>query len=210
MRFEQDGAAFAVDAAAGGRLSSLYVASHELLVIEAALGSLQWGSYPMVPWAGRVREGRFEFGTITHELERNIPPHSAHGVGFVSPWDNVDNRTIGLDMRRRWPLGGRVEQRFVLDADGLTITMEVEATEDMPVMVGWHPWFRRYLQTPDGPVEAELHFGPGLMYELDDAAIPTGELVTTPPGPWDNCFVSLENDPVISWPGVLDLQLTSS
>ena len=33
------------------------------------------------------------------------------------------------------------------------------------------------------------------MYVRDDVGIPTGELVPTPPGPWDDCFVE-PTDPI--------------
>lgn len=210
VHLQADAASLVVDASNGGRLSSLEIADRQLLVLEGSLGPMQWGSYPMVPWAGRVRGGSFDFGGITHQLEQNLPPHSAHGVGFNSQWEVRGPDSIALDMSDRWPYGGRVTQHFELTQDSLIITMSVEATEDMPVMVGWHPWFNRYLDTGDGPVEAELGFGSARMYELDETAIPTGRLVPVPPGPWDNCFTELERDPVITWPGVAELVLSSS
>ncbi len=200
-----------VDVERGGRLASLEVDGLQLLLAHPAAGSMQWGSYPMVPWAGRVRDGRFRFGGQTHQLPLNLPPHSAHGVGFTSAWTVVDDRTIELDLGPPWPFGGRATQRFDLDRDGLTITMTVEADVDMPAMIGWHPWFTRRLVRRDGATaEAELAFGPGRMYELDEVAIPTGTLVDPPPGPWDNCFTDLVADPVIDWPGLLGLRLSSS
>lgn len=210
LRLHAGSSSVVVDADAGGRLSSLKVGELQLLVVEPALGTLQWGSYPMVPWAGRIRGGKFEFGGIAYELPCNIPPHSAHGVGFVSQWTVVDEQTIELAMAPPWPFGGRVTQRFDLQPEQLTMTMIVEAEVDMPVMVGWHPWFNRYLQGPDGPVEAAVQFGPAMMYEIDDQAIPTGRLVQPDPPPWDNCFTALEQEPEITWPGLLDLRLSSN
>jgi aldose 1-epimerase len=122
----------------------------------------------------------------------------------------VDEQTISLELGEPWPLGGRVTQRFELSDADLLISMTVEATQSMPVMLGWHPWFNRYLDGPQGRTEAQLTYGPCDMYELDDTAIPTGARITPPPGPWDNCFVALGREPVISWPGVIDLELTSS
>ncbi len=210
LRLVSGTASVIVDASNGGRLASLSVDDVELLVPPGSDGPLQWGCYPMVPWAGRVRDGRFEFEGDHHQLPRNLAPHSAHGVGFTSPWSIVDGRTIGLDLGSPWPFGGRATQRFDLDDGGLTITMTVEASSRMPVMVGWHPWFNRSIDGGGGPVEARLTFGPSRMYELDSAAIPTGALVAPPPGPWDNCFTSLQHQPTIEWPGILTLGLTSS
>lgn len=199
-----------IDAGQGGRLASLLVDGRPLL-FTAATQQLQWGSYPMVPWAGRVADGVFTFEGRTHRLPRNLWPHSAHGVGFTAPWRIVDERTIALDLDDPWPFGGRVEQAFTLDEESLTITLSVEAERDMPVMVGWHPWFNRYLGRPDGPpVEVEVSIEAAWMYELDDRAIPTGRLVPPPPGPWDNCFTGLAADPVLTWPGLVRLRLSSS
>ena len=204
-------ASIEVSAADGGRLASLTVDGHQLLVIGTESGALQWGAYPMVPWAGRIRNGRFSFDGQDVLLPLNLPPHSAHGVGFTSTWDVVDERTIRCSLDDPWPFGGTAVQRFDLDPAGLTTTITVVATETMPVMVGWHPWFTKTLEAADGSaVHAELHFGPAAMYELDDEAIPTGRLVGQPEGPWDNCFTALPANPRISWPGELSVELSSS
>src|SRR3546814_12447429 len=52
----------AVDRAHGGRLASLVVGGMELLVQRpstAPIDPLSWGCFPMVPFAGRLRGGRF-------------------------------------------------------------------------------------------------------------------------------------------------------
>ena len=43
---------------------------------------MSWGCYPMVPWAGRVRRGRFVFADGTYQLPINMAPHAIHGTGF--------------------------------------------------------------------------------------------------------------------------------
>ena len=210
LRLDSGTASAIVDPTNGGRISSLVVDGHQLLVVDESAASLQWGAYPMVPWAGRVREGRFEFGGIAYQLPCNLPPHSAHGVGFTSAWSLVDDQTITCELGPPWPFGGTVVQRFELNESELLITMTVNAVQDMPVMLGWHPWFVRHMEAGPGRVEAKLSFGNPLMYELDDSAIPTGLLNSPPPGPWDNCFVWLGRNPVIEWPGVVELELSSS
>lgn len=213
MQIEAGPARAEIDAERGGRLSSLVVDGHPLL-FSASSAPLQWGSYPMVPWAGRVADGRFSQAGVIHELPRNLPPHSAHGLGFVSPWTWLDDRAMAIDLGPPWPFGGRVEQAFDLEPTSLTMTLTVSATEEMPVMVGWHPWFNRFLGDPAapaaGPIEAELDLRATSMYELDRRAIPTGRLVEPPPGPWDNCFTGLAQDPTITWPGLIRLRLSSS
>jgi len=206
-----------IDPGRGGRLAALVVDGHPLL-FSARSVALQWGSYPMVPWAGRVADGRFSFAGATVELPKNLPPHAAHGVGFTSPWAVVDRGSseveLTTDLGSPWPFGGQVSQRFRLDEGGLTIELTVTAGDGaMPVMVGWHPWFNRHLGTEGAnrsPVEVELGFAARSMYELDDRAIPTGRLVAPQPRPWDNCFTGVDEDPLLTWPGLLELRLSSS
>ena len=78
-------ARLSVSPADGGRFSSLVVDGHELLVTEG-YGPIRWGCYPMVPFAGRIREGRFTFRGRAVELPRNLPPHAIHGTVFERPW----------------------------------------------------------------------------------------------------------------------------
>ena len=61
---------------------------------------IAWGSYPMVPWAGRVRDGRFDFQGNSYELPLNLGEHAIHGVGFGLPWrvDSHEENLIGLSL----------------------------------------------------------------------------------------------------------------
>ena len=86
----------------------------------------------------------------------------------------------------------------------------------MPASIGWHPWFRRRPQRVDGsgadaalePVELELEAG--AMFRRDATGIATTELVTPPPGPWDDCFTDLQRPPILRWPGFLELTIESA
>lgn len=200
------------DLAAGGRLASLQVDGAELLVEEEA-NPMGWGSYPMVPWAGRVADGRFDFGGVTHELPITLPPHAIHGTAYVSAWildDATSNEaTMHLDLIEPWPLGGRVEQRVRLSDSQLHLELEVTATtSSMPAMAGWHPWFRRKIEGCDESVD--LAIGRAKVWELDDRAIPTGSLIDPPLRPWDHCFTELEAEPVLRWGNKLQVRLSSN
>lgn len=204
--FEAGLARATVDPGAGGRLASLTIAGHDVLV-PAGEDPMRWGSYPMTPFAGRIRGGRFAIDGSRHELPQNLAPHAIHGYGYTSAWDVVDHRTIRYEHEKPWPFAGRTVQTFDLDAKRLVIGMRTEADEPQPVMLGWHPWFRRDI----GADEAlKLLFGPARMYELDEEAIPTGRLVDPSPGPWDNCFTELEAEPVLRWGSALEIRLSSS
>ena len=54
---------------------------------------LAWGCYPMVPYAGRVRDATLRFGGYDHELRPNGGRHSLHGTVFGVPWETVSVTT---------------------------------------------------------------------------------------------------------------------
>lgn len=191
----------------GGRLGSVQVAGRELLVTGHELGPIYWGSYPMAPWAGRIRHGAFSFAGTAHQLPLAAPPHALHGVVFDRPWRVDGPDALSIDLDERWPFRGRVRQRFAVRENGLDVEMTLEADEPMPAVMGWHPWFRRALEPGGTPVS--LTFDPAQMLVRDAEGIPTGELVAPPDGPWDDCFTGLRSDPVLEWPG-LRLTLSSS
>ena len=195
-----------VDLESGGRLARLAFEGHDVLVGRES-DPFRWGSYPMVPFAGRIRRGRFEFRGVEHALPANLGPHAGHGYGFLGRWQQIDEATVEYQMAEPWPFEGSVRQSFDVAPGRVTVTMEVRAAEDQPVMLGWHPWFRRVL---DDGAELELTVEPSLMYELDREMIPTGRRVQPPPRPWDNCFVGLESPPLLRWGSTLAVEITSS
>lgn len=182
-----------IDARRGGRIAQITFRGVELLVGEASarpLGDpMRWGSYPMVPWAGRVRQGRFEFDGRVFQLPVGVDGHAIHGVGYTSAW-TVDRHTaasidlsLALPTDETWPFGGRARQRITVGDDEIVLELDVTPAEHrFPAVIGWHPWFRK----PD-----QLDFHPTAMYRRVDG-IAVDERVDVPPGPWDDCFVNFE------------------
>jgi len=192
-----------VFAANGGRIGQITVDGQPLLIdVPTPLpidGPMQWGSFPMAPWAGRIREGSFSFDGVRHQLAVNHHDgpigdagrtHSIHGTTFTRPWsvDDVGPAALTMSIQLQgaldWPFVGTATQRIELSATSVTCMLTLETTDgSFPGEVGWHPWFRK----PD-----RLDFRPATMYLRDDFGIPTGELITPTPPPWDDCFVSTE------------------
>ena len=146
----------------GGRLASLRPRGIEVLVTEGERPT-RWGSFPMVPWCGRLRDGHLEFDGVGYDLPLTSPPHANHGIAHLQPWSAVSagdaTCVIRTELGEPWPFGGHVVQRFELDDAHLTVTVEVHARHrPMPAMAGWHPWFRRDLGVGE---PAELGPGPG-------------------------------------------------
>ncbi len=175
---------------AGGRIARIRYDGVEWLVDEQQAGAatIAWGCYPMVPWAGRIRHGRFNFNGRAYALPTNFGEHAIHGVGFALPWqiDNLDAGTATLSLQLPedgyWPFGGTASQVIHLTPDSLELRLAVQVgTQLMPAVLGWHPWFRK----PD-----ELLFAPNAMYPRDGEGIASLPLVSASPGPWDDCFIN--------------------
>jgi galactose mutarotase-like enzyme len=203
---EAGSARLVVSPADGGRVASLRLDGRELIA-RVDEGPIWWGSYPMAPFAGRIRRGEFTFRGRRYRLPLNMAPHAIHGVVFDRPWEVTGPDSIEVRLGEPWPFAGTVAQRFELEPDRLRVSLELAADEPMPAWMGWHPWFRRRLD--DGP-EVELAFEPGSMFERDAEGIPSGRLVRPTAGPWDDCFRELASDPRLSWPGGPELTISSS
>jgi len=189
----------------GARLRSLQISGRELLVQQGDEAFL-WGCYPMVPWAGRIDRGRFEFRGSEHQMPINLGIHSIHGVGIDSEWGSERPGVFDLDLIDPWPFGGSARVVADLAPDRLTITLSATAgAAPMPAVIGWHPVFAKSI----GGSRADLDFQPGRILTRDATGIPTGVVDPVPPGPWDDCFVGVSSPPVISWGDGLALTLES-
>jgi len=207
-----------LDPAAGGRIAALGVDGLEVLVTEG-WGPIAWGCYPMVPWAGRLRDGVLRWGGEEHRLPAGLlPPHSIHGTLLETAWEVVDagtaEATLAADLGPPWPYGGRAVHRVRLAADALHAGLEVHAgARAMPAIAGWHPWFPRVLRDASGAAAGEplvVDLAAGGMLRRGPDGLPTGEVVRpAPPGPWDDCFVELAEAPGVHWPGALEVRIAS-
>lgn len=196
-----------IDVARGGRIASLRVYGEELLA-GADDDPLAGGSYPLAPWAGRLRHGRFRFDGREYRLPCNPGPHAIHGTVSGQPWQRVGDATLGTELAPGWPFDGFALQRFVLREDGLDVRLELHArTQPYPASAGFHPWFRRRLRR-GAPLA--LDFAPTQRVVFDAEGLPTGALAPPGTATGDDCFVGLPGDPCLRWPGVLTLRLGSN
>ena len=203
---EAPGVSATVDLVAGGRLSSLRIDGHELLKTTGD-GPFAWGSFPMVPFAGRIRDAILWFDGVRHDLPASMPPHAIHGTVLDRRWLPVDEGVIGVDLGPDWPFRGRAFQGFALGPDSLTCRLELHADEPMPASIGWHPYLLRRIDGVGAPLELELDAG--AMLVRDPAGIATDVTVKPGPGPWDDCFLGLRRPPLVRWPGFLALTIES-
>ncbi|MEW2129015.1 aldose 1-epimerase [Streptomyces sp. NPDC005435] len=190
----------------GGRVAGLRVGGTELL-----RQGERFGCFPMVPWCGRIRDGRFLDGGVVRQMPLNSPPHAIHGTTRDGAWRTArvlaDEAVLTYELTDPWPHPGKVTQIVSLGEDSLTLTMAVETYEDsFPAQIGWHPWFNRTL----GGEGVRIDFTPAWQEERGADHLPTGNRIDPKPGPWDDCFGMPDGvDVTLTWPGQLELKLTS-
>ena len=207
-----------VSPAAGGRVRQILVSDVGLLA-EPTDGDPQstgWGSFPMAPWVGRIRNGRFAFlgddialdlnhqdgesggggplmptrpGTHGDLPEADQDRHAIHGTTFSRPWTVDAADTAQLEMSCH--LDGALGWPFAGVARQ-TIKLAANGVD-----------FAMSVESIDGsafPASLGWHpwfakpdrldFHPVAMYRQDEAGLPTGDLVVPPSGPWDDCFIN--------------------
>ncbi len=191
-----------IDLEHGGRLASLVIAGHELIPSDGK-DIYHWGSFALAPWTGRLRDGRFTHAGRDHVLPLTASPHAIHGLVVDVPWQVLGPGTLGVELRDPWPWRGRLVHSMRLEPDRLVSRLELFADEPMPAAIGWHPWFRRHLDGPDGATlgPVVLDVAPGRMYANGPDGLPTGEIVAPKPRPWDDCFIDLAGPPRLRWSG---------
>jgi aldose 1-epimerase len=179
---------------------------------------VNYGMYPMAPWAGRLRGNQTTVNGHLHEFPATYGPWAMHGTVLAQPADvveftaepNVSRLVARVSNHPGWPWPTDVDITWELRERELRTTIEVVPGEDvLPTVVGWHPWFRRDLGV-GGPLEWSLPATQ--MAERGDDHLPTGRLVDYDPsaGPFDDAFVVPTGRASIRWPGVLTVDVASS
>lgn len=205
--------AIAIDPSAGARLSSWRAGDLEVLDRYSS-APVNWGMYPMAPWAGRVRDNTVRAADVAATLPVTHEPWALHGTVLAAA-ATIDDIRHGSDAASArvsfanhpgWPWPIRVVVEYLLTAAELTTVIEVQAEESSPAVVGWHPWFRRQLER-GGPARWSL---PAVAQaERGADALPTGRLLAYDPdaGPFDDAFHVPTGRAEIEWPGALRIDV---
>jgi aldose 1-epimerase len=207
---------------AGGAIARFTVDGADVLrpmtAADIASGKGNNGScYPLVPFAGRIRDGRLDFHGEQIRLAPNWPGarHPLHGDGWSHAWQVVrsDGTSAAISYLHErageqggWPFRYRAGQHFRLEDDRLTIRMTLENLEERPVPGGFglHPFFVR-------DADSELVCRSETVWLMDAEVMPT-QRVAVPPA-WDfgtgrkvndvalnTCFEGWDGRATLTWP----------
>jgi aldose 1-epimerase len=118
---------------------------------EGVLASpLEAGSFPLVPYCNRIRDGRFSFRGREIVIPRNVEsdPSPLHGDGWLCPWEVAsasgdEAEIVYCHDSGDWPWSYEARQRFWLDRDGLSVALTCRNQSDtpMPCGLGQHPYY---------------------------------------------------------------------
>ena len=173
---------------------------------------IETACFPLVPFANRIRDGRFTFRGRTVQFPASaIGKHYLHGTSWLRPWAvaKASQDSVLLTQVHEpdsWPYAFETSQEFLLDAKGLTVVMRTtnRSSKPMPFGFGLHPYFPR---TPKCRLEAEVTG----WWEADAEIMPTEHTSVRPDiDPrqsliisdvvCDNAFSGWNGTAVIAWP----------
>lgn len=111
-----------------------------------ALGA---SSFPLMPYGGRLRNGRFRFEgrEVTYPLNGLPEKHSSHGDGWTRPWSltHLDRRSASMTLlhESQAPLKYACTQTVSVGLRTVTIVLVLGNLDSqrIPVGVGLHPYF---------------------------------------------------------------------
>ncbi len=172
----------------------------------------------LIPFPGRIKEGRYTFDGASYQLERNDKegPNAIHGFVRNLPWTLREQQSDRVELEvavdateyaaRGYPFSLNVRMTYHLQSTGLSWSFTVRNTgaNVAPVGVGFHPYFTVGTAGID---EAEACIPAGGYLEFDDRLTPTGRILPVAEGEWDyrqlrpigsrrfnHCYVELQRD----------------
>jgi aldose 1-epimerase len=172
----------------------------------------------LIPFPGRIGNGRYSFNGRSFQLERNDKegPTAIHGFVRDLPWHIQETDSvkatfeIRLDAdtyaRRGYPFSLALWVTYALGASGLTCVFAVNnvGQQAASVGVGFHPYFT--VRTPFID-EAEVQIPASAYLEFNEQLVRTGTILSVVGTPWDyrhfreigqqrfnHCYARLERD----------------
>ncbi|MEC3911582.1 aldose 1-epimerase [Sphingobium sp. CR2-8] len=205
----------ALSPAVGGSLLRLSLDGVELMrgAPDDAIDPLAMASFPLVPYANRIADGRFTFDGADYQLPRNFGdhPHSIHGFGWQTSWTASETaETAALLVHEHggdagWPWPYRAEQRVMLTPSQLSMSLSATNVGDapMPIGLGFHPYFL-------ADSETLLQFGAHSLWLSTPDMLPDREARADALGDWSRLASvrgdSLIDNPYSDWDGIATIE----
>ena len=148
----------------------------------------------LIPFPGRVRDGRYAFEGQTYQMERNDKdgPNAIHGFLRLVLWEVIEQTetevcfAVGLasDAHLGYPFALRATVCYTLEASGLTCRFSVTntGTQSAPVAAGFHPYFT----VGSAEINTDMLQVPfASTLEFDAGLLPTGNALPVAGTPMD-------------------------
>ena len=149
---------------------------------EGPLGHvLEAGSFPLVPYVNRIRDGEFSFRGQTIRLQPNMAsdPSPLHGQGWLNPWSvaSAGPDEAILEYQHavgEWPWAYAARQQFKLGPQALEINLSCRnlSATPMPCGLGQHPYFHCSAGT-------RIATGVEHVWTIDDKVLPVEQVPAT-------------------------------
>jgi aldose 1-epimerase len=136
------------------------------------------GSFPLVPYCNRIRDGRFTFRRREVRIARNMAsdPSPLHGQGWLGAWqvvwlEEAEAELLFAHPAGEWPWAYEARQLFALDEAGLTVVLSCTNSggAPMPCGLGQHPYFHC---TPETVLDTEVES----VWTIDEKVLPVQKL----------------------------------
>lgn len=168
----------------GASLRGLTVRGQPVVTVyEGAKGKVGGQGDVLIPFPGRVREGRYSFNGQTYQMDKNDKegPNAIHGFLRTVLWDigaQTDTKiTFSTNIHPQdhagYPFSLRAEVTWQATPTGLSCAFRIDNTGDTPapVAAGFHPYFTAGNELIDSSL-LQVPFASTLEY--DASMLPTG------------------------------------
>jgi aldose 1-epimerase len=205
----------------GGRVTALSLAPPGRAAVELLLPFpedttelLHWpkgGIYPLVPYSGRIRDGRLrgEAGDVALRPHPDAAPHTLHGPAHRRAWQL--QAVTGCTARmvhehpgdEEWPWALRAELLVALPApDCCRLELRLENTTPgrAPAGLGLHPYFT-------APAGSSLCLSAAREWMLDATVLPEAMAQALPGVAWDGPVTGPVTRQLSDWGGHAALRL---
>lgn len=172
----------------------------------------------LIPFPGRVADGRYIFDGQVFQLERNDKegPNAIHGFVRALPWavnsSNANRAVFEIALAseqygsKGYPFSLLIRVAYVLNEQGLSCSFDVKnvGSRIAPVGVGFHPYFTVGSTLID---EAEVRIPGAAILEFNERLAPTGKIIPVAGTEWDyrairpvgarrfnHCYIELDRD----------------